>query len=464
MRTRYGSLADAPASFALAGIRVIDPANGTDAVRELVVADGVIRNGDAPAALPRIDATGLVAAPGLCDLHVHLRHPGDDGAETITSGTQAAAHGGFTTVCAMPNTSPALDDPLLVRGLGANAAEAAARVRVVAAATRGRAGEQLTDHGALAAAGAVGFSDDGAAVQSAAIVRQALAYLAPLGLPLIEHAEDPSLAAGTLMRGGPTATRLGLNAWPASAELAIVERDLALAAETGGWIHFTHLSTAPSLDAIRRARRAGVHVTCDVTPHHLALTDGWVAGARRFAWEDGQDEAGKEGGAPTSLDPALAYDGTCRVNPPLPAREDALSLLAAVADGTVDAIATDHAPHPPERKAVPFAEAAPGLIGLETALGIGLAAVEAGFLELTALLAALSVRPAELIGESRSLAPGADADLVVFDARRRWLVEPASLASKSANTPLIGMELPGVVRLTVAGGRVTYDDGLIGSE
>jgi dihydroorotase len=459
--SRYGSLADAPASLALAGIRVIDPATRTDAARDLVVADGLIRNGDAPSSIARIDATGLVAAPGLCDLHVHLRTPGDEGAETITSGTRAAAHGGFTTVCAMPNTSPPLDDPLLVRGLLSGAAEAAARVRVVAAATRGRAGEQLADHGALAAAGAVGFSDDGAAVPSAAIARQALAYLAPLGLPLIEHAEDPSLTEGSLMRGGPTATRLGLGGWPASAELAIVERDLALAAETGGWIHFTHLSTAGALEPIRRARRDGVRVTCDVAPHHLALTDGWVAGDRRFAWEDGPDP---EPGTTTGLDPALAYDGTCRVSPPLTTRDDALALLAAVADGTVDAIATDHAPHPPERKAVPFAEAAPGLIGLETALSIGLAAVEAGHLELPGLLAALSVRPAHLIGESRSLAAGARADLVVFDPQRRWQVEQSILASRSANTPLIGRELPGVVRLTVAGGRITYDDGLVGSE
>jgi dihydroorotase len=464
MSTHYGSLADAPASFELAGIRVVDPAHRTDAVRDLVVADGVIRNGDAPSSVPRVDATGLVAAPGLCDLHVHLRTPGDEGAETIISGTQAAAHGGFTTVCAMPNTNPALDDALLVGGLGAGVAESSARVRVVAAATRGRAGEQLTDHWALAAAGAVGFSDDGAAVASAAIVRQALAYLALLGLPLIEHAEEPSLADGAVMRGGPTATRLGLSAWPASAELTIVERDLALAAETGGWIHFTHVSTAAALEAIRRARRNGVHVTCDVTPHHLALTDGWVAGDRRFAWEDGPDPEVGDEGAPIGLNPALAYDGTCRVNPPLPAREDALRLLAAVADGTVDAIATDHAPHPPERKAVPFAEAAPGLIGLETALSIGLAAVEAGHLELPTLLAALSVRPAELIGESRSLTAGAPADLVVFDPQGRWLVEPSGLASKSANTPLLGMELPGVVRLTVADGRVTYDNGLIGSQ
>lgn len=457
---RFGSLADPPATFTLAGVRVIDPATDTDAVRELVVADGLIRNGEAPAGIPRIDAAGLVAAPGLCDLHTHLRTPGDEGAETIASGTRAAAHGGFTTVCAMPNTDPPLDDPLRVRGLLAEAAQAAARVRVVAAATLGRAGDQMSDHGALAAAGAIGFSDDGVAIASAAVARQALVYLAPLGLPLVEHAEEPNLAAGGLMRGGPTATRLGLGGWPASAELAIVERDLALAAETGGWIHFTHLATAAGLEPIRRARASGVRVTCDVAPHHLALTDAWVAGDRHFAWENGRDPEAGSGG----LDPEFAYDGTCRVNPPLPTREDALALLAAVADGTVDAIATDHAPHPSELKAVPFAEAAPGLIGLETALGIGLAAVVAGRLELSTLLAALSTRPAALIGESRSLAAGSSADLVVFDPRRSWRVERSALASRSANTPLLGLDLPGVVRLTVASGRITYDAGLIGWE
>ncbi len=199
------------------------------------------------------------------------------------------------------------------------------------------------------------------------------------------------------MRSGVTATRLGLAGWPASAEATIVERDLALAAETGGWVHFTHLSTSAALGVIRRARSAGVRVTCDVTPHHLALTDAWVAGDRRFSWEEDGDQV-------VDLDPAFAYDGSCRVNPPLPRAEDALALLAGVMDGAIDAIATDHAPHPSERKAVPFSEAAPGLIGLETALGIGLLAVQAGRLTLLGLLAALSSRPATLIGESRALA------------------------------------------------------------
>lgn len=452
---RFGALTDAPSSFVLRGVRVVDPSEGTDMVRDLAVVDGVLRDDLAPFEIPRIDAFGLVAAPGFCDLHTHLRTPGDDASETLVSGTRAAAHGGFTTVCTMPNTDPPLDDPWLIRGLTAAAAGAAARVRVIAAATRGRAGEALTDHEALAGADAVAVSDDGAAISSAAVARRALAYLRPLGLPLVEHAEEPSLSVGAVMRAGPIATRLGLDGWPASAETTIVERDLALAAETGGWVHFTHLSTSASLGAIRRARQGGVRVTCDVTPHHLALTDGWVAGDRTFAWDVESDD-------PPALKPALAYDGTCRVNPPLSPAAEAMALMAGLADGTIDAIATDHAPHPPERKTVPFDEAAPGMVGLETALGIGLLAVAAGRLRLSTLLGALSVRPAAIIGESRSLSDGAVADLVIFDPTRRWQVTPDALESASVNTPLLGMELPGVVRLTVANGRVTYDDGLLG--
>jgi dihydroorotase len=296
----------------------------------------------------------------------------------------------------------------------------------------------------MAAAGAVAFSDDGAAVADAGPAREILAVLARLGLPLIEHAEDPELAAGAVMRAGLTATRLGLTGWPASAELAVVERDLELAAETGARLHLTHLSTAAAVDAVRAARARGVAVTCDVTPHHLAMTDEWVAGSRHFAWEEPEPSE------------ASAYDGACRVNPPLATRDDALALLAAVADGTIDAIATDHAPHPPEHKLVPFDEAAPGLIGLETALSLGLAAVEARRLELPALVAALSARPAAIVGERRGLAVGETADLVAFDPGARWTVEGGALVSRSANTPLLGMELPGVVRLTVADGRVTY--------
>ena len=435
----YGRLNDAPATFMLVGGRVIDPSNGTDAIRDLAVSDGRIVDEVAEWS-ERIDARGLVVAPGLCDLHAHLRQPGDPAVETNESGSRAAARGGYTTICAMPNTEPAVDTAAAVAG---PSADLSCRVRVVGAATVGRAGQAPSELAAMADAGAVAFSDDGVAI-GRDVAGGIIAGLAELGVPLIEHAEDPELASGTVMRDGPAATRLGLAGWRVEAEATIVERDLALAAGTGARVHFTHLSTASALEAVRAARGRGLAVTCDVTPHHLAMTDEWVAGSRRFAWEGAEPNETR------------AYDASCRVNPPLASRDDALALLAGVADGTVDAIATDHAPHPPERKLVPFDEAAPGLIGLETALSLGLAAVEAGRLGLPALVAAMSTRPAAIIGETRGLAVGDTADLVAFDPAARWAVEAGGLASRSSNTPLLGMELPGVVRLTVADGRVTY--------
>ncbi|MGZ8476159.1 MAG: dihydroorotase [Candidatus Limnocylindria bacterium] len=439
----FGRLTDAAANLVVVGARVIDPASGTDAVRDVAVADGRIVESSSPGA-ERIDGAGMVVAPGLCDLHAHLREPGSGGAESIVSGSRAAARGGYTTVCAMPNTEPPLDSADAVAAVMAVAVDASCVVRVIGAATRGRAGTEPVDLESLAEAGAVGFSDDGAAVADREVARAVFASLARLRRPLIEHAEDAALAEGGVMRAGPAATRLGLRPWPPEAEAAIVERDIALAAEAGAPLHLTHLSTAAAVTAVREAKGRGEAVTCDVTPHHLVMTDAWVAGSRRFAWNEPETKA------------ELAYDGACRVNPPLPSRDDALALLAAVADGTVDAIATDHAPHPSERKLVPFDDAAPGLIGLETALSLGLAAADAGRITLPKLVAAMSTRPAAIIGEAPSLAVGAAANLVLFDPTATWVVEASALASASANTPLLGMELPGVVRLTMAGGRVTY--------
>ncbi len=439
---RFGLLTDAPASFTVVGARVIDPSDGTDAVRDLAVVEGRIASSTDPGA-ERIDGRGLVLAPGLCDLHSHLREPGGGAAETVLSGARAAARGGFTTVCAMPNTDPPLDSPGMVLGIGASA-DAPCRVRVIGSATLGRSGAEPADLAGMVEAGAVAFSDDGSSIGDAEVARGVMAALARLGVPLVEHAEDRELAGNGVMREGLVALRLGLPGWPAEAEVRVAERDIALAEETGARLHLTHLSTAAAVAAVRSAKARGVAVTCDVTPHHLAMTDAWVAGSRRFAWEEADGQ------------PELAFDGSCRVNPPLPSRDDALALLAGVADGTVDAIATDHAPHPPERKLVPFDDSSPGLIGLETALSLGLAAVGSGRLGLPALIAALSSKPASIIGEARSLAVGSSADLVLFDPAARWRVESAALASASSNTPLIGMELPGVVRLTVADGRVTY--------
>ncbi|HEX7173564.1 MAG TPA: dihydroorotase [Candidatus Limnocylindria bacterium] len=441
----FGRLTDPPASLLLARVRILDPAAGTDEVRDLGIVDGSIADAAAvPASAPRIDGHGLIAAPGFCDLHTHLRQPGDAAAETVASGARAAARGGYTTVCAMPNTDPPIDRPDRVRSLLDAGRDAACRVRVVGAVTVGREGMAVADLEGMAAGGAIGFSDDGASVPSAGTAGQALRALSALDRPLLEHAEDADLAAGGVMRAGRTASQLGLPGWPADAEVAVVERDLALAAETGARIHLTHLSCAASLEAVRRARTDGVRVTCDVTPHHLTMAETWVAGDRAFAWE------------PSRRDPSLAFDPMCRANPPLTTRKDAAALLAAIADGTIDAIATDHAPHPAERKLVPFDQAAPGLIGLETALSLGLAAVEAGVLPLAALIAALSTRPAAIIGEARGMVVGGVADLVVFDPMARWRVDRSTLASASTNTPLLGMTLPGVVRLTIADGRITY--------
>jgi len=440
----FGRLTDAPASLLLAGVRVIDPSDGTDAIRDLAIHEGRFVD-HAPADAERVDGHGLIAAPGFCDLHVHLRDPGDPATETVETGARAAAKGGFTTICAMPNTDPPADRPELVTALRERAAETACRIRAIGAATLGRRGERVADLDGMIGAGSIGFSDDGSAIPTDDLARSILSVLANLSVPLIEHAEDAALAGAGVMRAGPNASRLGLVGWPPEAEWTIVERDLALAEETGARLHLTHLSTAPSVKAVRIAKARGVNVTCDVAPHHLALTDAWVAGSRRFAWEQPEDG-----------DLRIAYDGACRVNPPLASREDALTLLAGLADGTIDAIATDHAPHPLERKLVPFEEAAAGLIGLETAFSLGLAAVAGGALELPILLAALSTRPAAIIGESRSLAIGAQADLVVFNPTATWRMYADSLASASSNTPLLGRELPGVVRLTVAEGRVTY--------
>jgi dihydroorotase len=439
----FGRLNDAPANLVITGARVIDPGSGTDAVRDIAVEGGTIV-GAAPEGAEIINGHGLVVAPGFCDLHAHLRQPGSSGAETVESGARSAARGGFTTICAMPNTDPAIDSAEAVSAVLARALGASSRVRVIGAATRDRAGGEVADINALVAAGAVGLSDDGAAV-SATAARAVLARSARAGVPLFEHAEDPDLAGAGVMRAGPTATRLGLTGWLPAAEVEIVRRDLALAEEAGARLHLTHVSTRASVDAIAESKKRGVRVTCDVTPHHLAMTDEWVGGSRSFAWE--------ETGA---ADETLAYDGDCRVNPPLASRDDALALLAAVEGGTVDAIATDHAPHTRDRKLVPFDEAAPGLIGLETALSLGLAAVDAGRVSLGSLVDALSTRPAAIIGEPRSLAVGMAAELVLFDPAARRRLDAGELASASSNTPLLGMELPGVVRLTMANGRVTY--------
>jgi dihydroorotase len=446
----------------LSGVWLVDPAAGREGPGELVVRDGVLEAVtwlDGPEA-DGIGPTGVVVAPGFIDLHAHLREPGNEDAETIASGLAAAAHGGFTTVCAMSNTSPALDEPGVLAGIRGAATASGSPLELLAygAVTVARSGETLAALGELADAGVVGFSDDGAPIRSAGILRNALAYAGALGLSIVDHAEDATQTEGAEANEGIVATVLGLRGWPAAAEETAVARDLAILADVardvpGARLHLTHVSTAGAFESIRRAKEAGLPVTCDVTPHHLALTDEWVAGARRFAWDAGpvgdpwRDEAIV----------AAPYEPALRVNPPLRTPADAQACRAALADGTADAIATDHAPHTDVDKAVEFGLAANGISGIETALGLVLAAVDAGELPLIRAVAALTVGPAAVLGRTRGLVEGEPADLVVFDRSESWTVTADALMSRGKNSPLLGMALPGRVLLTMAGGRVAYE-------
>ncbi len=416
--------------------------------------------------------------PGFVDLHAHFREPGFEDAETIATGSAAAAHGGFTTVCLMPNTSPAVDRAGVVAGIraAADASGTPIELLVYGAVSAGRAGETLAELGELADAGVVGFSDDGAPVRSAALLRNALLYAGMLGLPVVDHPEESSLTVEAEANEGLVATILGLAGWPAAAEEAAVARDLAvlaeaLASESRARLHLTHLSVAGSIELVRRAKAAGLPVTCDVTPHHLALSDEWLAGARRYAWDalaGGATEPGRSG------DPwrdgaivAAPYDPSLRVNPPLRRPADALACLAGLADGTVDAIATDHAPHTSVMKDVEFGLAANGISGIETALGLVLAAVDAGLLTLARAMELLTTGPArvlaEHLGRPVGFVEGAPADLVVFDRAVSWTVTAPELRSLGKNSPLLGREIPGRVLLTIAGGRLAHADDEPGS-
>ena len=444
---------------------LVDPGADREGPGEIVVTDGRIEavtwlDGAEGAG---VEPGGIIVVPGFIDLHAHLREPGFEDAETVATGLAAAAHGGFTTVCAMPNTDPAIDDASVLGRVQAAGSASGSPVELLAygAVTVGRRGETLAALGELADAGAIGFSDDGAPVRSATILRNALLYAGMLGRPIVDHAEDPGLTDGAEANEGLVATVLGLRGWPVAAESGPVGRGLAILAgvlrdEPRARLHFTHLSTAAALELVRQAKAAGLPVTCDVTPHHLALSDAWLAGARDWAWAA---EAVPWLGAVGAAGP---YDTSVRVNPPLRDRTDAAACLAALLDGTADAVATDHAPHTRVDKAVEFGLAANGISGIETAIGLLLAAVDADRLPLRRAIAALTSGPAAILGGggwsgSRGLVEGAPADLVVIDRSETWRVEPAALWSKGKNSPLIGLDLPGRVLLTVAGGRLAYE-------
>ena len=385
------------------------------------------------------ERSGLLVVPGFIDLHAHLREPGFEDAETIATGARAALRGGFTTICAMPNTEPAIDAPGLVAEVIVRArAAGGARVLPIATITRGRKGREIADLVELAAAGAVAFSDDGSPVDDARLFRHALEYAQARDLLLIEHPQDLALSRSGVMHEGVVSARLGLAGIPSAAEESAVSRDIALAKLTGARLHLTHLSTAGSVELVRRAKRDGAPVTCDVTPHHLAMTDEWVAGSRAFAWERDGDRG-------------VPYDSNTKMNPPLRSSADVRALWEGLAEGTIDAIATDHAPHSSTRKDVEFDAAAFGMSGLETALPLVLGGVAAGWCDLETALRALTAGPARVLG----ITPDPD-DWIAIDERADWTPAASTLATLGKNTPLLGRALRGRVVVAAVGGDVRF--------
>ncbi|MBF6589963.1 MAG: dihydroorotase [Ktedonobacterales bacterium] len=462
---------DRPAeALLLRATRILDPSQRLDGPGAVVVAEGrVLASGDEATVAPalarlRTDGCALreralpegwVLTPGFVDPHVHLREPGFEGKETIATGAQAAARGGFTTICCMPNTQPVLDSRVALEYVLSRARNAPARIYPIAAITKGEGGRELSEMRELAEAGAVAFSDDGQPVGSSRMARLALEYAAPLGRPVVEHCQDEELVGAGVMHEGAISTLLGLPGWPAAGEEIMLARDLALVRLTGARYHAAHLSTAGAVALMREAKRAGLPVTAEVTPHHLLLTDAWVAGERTGPLA----EALAASGLPP-LAPGPRYDTSTKVNPPLRPAADGAALLAGLRDGTIDAIATDHAPHGPVEKDGEYAEAAFGISGLETALAALLTLVHAGWLDLPTLIAALTERPARAFGlEAGTLRSGALADITIFDPNDVWVVDPARFASKGRNTPLAGVTLRGRVRLTILGGAVVYEAG-----
>jgi dihydroorotase len=384
-----------------------------------------------------LDAGGCLVGPGLVDLHTHLREPGGEVSETVETGCRAAALGGYAAVVAMPNTEPAIDCPSVVRDVLELGRGALAEVVVAAAITVGRRGECLSPMGEIAALGVRLFTDDGAGVQDAALMRKALEYAGDLGVVLAEHCQDDSLAAGGHMHEGAWSSRLGIAGQPALAEESMLARDLALVRLTGTPMHFLHLSTAGSADLVRRAKAEHLPVTAEVAPHHLTLTDECCAG----------------------------YDSVFKVHPPLREQRDLDALRVALGDGTIDAVATDHAPHAPEKKEVPFEQAPPGMLGLETALAVVWTALS-GTMSAQELFAVFSWKPARIAfldakaggRHGGPVAPGAPANLTVFDPGVTWEVDPARLASRSRNTPYVGMQLTGRIRHTIREGEAVVID------
>lgn len=418
------------------GGRVIDPSRGTDGIADLYVKDGKVeavgRNIPAQPGLTILDAAGKIVAPGLIDLHVHLREPGFEHAETIATGAMSAAAGGFTAVCAMPNTDPVTDSQATVGFVVRQAIRAGrARVYPIGAVSIGQKGEQLTEFGEMVQAGAVAVSDDGRPVATSHLMRTALEYSKTFGIPVADHCEDMSLAQGGAMHEGLVSARLGLKGIPSAAEEIMVARDIILAELTGGHVHLCHMSTRGSVELIRWAKSKGLNVTAEATPHHFTLTHERCEG----------------------------YDTNAKMNPPLREAADRDAIRQGLKDGTIDCIASDHAPHHYDTKEREFDDAPNGIVGLETALGLALRElVEPGILSLPDLIARMSTVPARVFHlPGGSLAVGAPADIVVFDPGRRWVVRREDLHSKSTNSPFLGDTLVGQVDLTLVAGKTVFD-------
>jgi dihydroorotase len=428
-----------PALLLFLGVRAIDPACGLDQVVDVVVEDGVITRlgpGAASAELLRseravvVRGAGRWALPAFVDMHVHLREPGQEYKEDIASGLRAAAAGGFAHVCAMPNTRPVNDTRSVTVAMLARAREVGGtRLHPIGAITVGQKGQELTEMADLKDAGAVAVSDDGYCVMSSAVMRRALEYARTFDLPVIQHAEDHALTAGAQMHEGAISTRLGLRGWPRVAEDIIVARDVLLAEATGARYHVAHVSSLGSVRILREAKARGLTVTAEVTPHHLLLTDAAV----------------------------LGYDTACKVNPPLREPEDVEALCLALADGTIDAIATDHAPHSSIEKDCEFAEASPGMIGLELVVPLLLGLVRQGKLPLARLIDALTRAPSRIVGlTAPTLKVGARAELCLVDPEQEHVLSVSALRSKSHNSPFLGRKVQGAVLMTLADGRVIF--------
>ncbi|HUY80694.1 MAG TPA: dihydroorotase [Acidobacteriaceae bacterium] len=420
---------------------LIDPSSGMDSPRDLLLADGKVAAVDKPGKIKQagaevLDARGLVVAPGLVDIHVHLREPGQGYKETIATGTAAAAAGGFTSVCAMPNTIPVNDSPEITRWMLSPERNAAIHVFPIGAATRGSMGEALTEYGSLHAAGAVAVTDDGKPILGDRIMREALIAAARAGMPVIQHAEDTRLTGGCSMNAGPVAFRLGLRGMTVEAESSLVERDIRLLAEirdVRAHLHVAHLSTKAALNAVRKARRNGLRVTCEVAPHHFVLNEEAVGNYNTYA----------------------------KMNPPLRAEADREAMIEGILDGSVDAIATDHAPHAAHEKQQEFERAPNGITGLESALGLAIAVLHVKHrMPLSRVVSLLSTQPAHVLGlKGRgTLAVGSPADVVLFDPLKKWVFRATASRSRSKNTPFDGWTLQGKVHATISEGQVVYRD------